>query len=128
VPRISVEAKPDLPKVGQQFSSFTESKSGAQPAQIGRQLENTRLPFFTPLVSADPNFIPAGRAAWGTLFPLLPVQLVRSFIGNGLLVIPVRNIGPSQNVGPPSIDVHARNRKHQSYQRAQYDKKLLHGI
>jgi hypothetical protein len=33
-----------------------------------------------------------------------------------------------QNVGTPSIDVHARNREYQGYQRAQDDKKLLHGI
>ena len=61
----------------------------------------------------------AGRGASCASFRCRPVNSVHSAVGNGLFVVPVRNIGPGQNVGSPSIDVHARNRQHQSYQRAQ---------
>jgi hypothetical protein len=70
----------------------------------------------------------AGRGASCASFRCRPVYSVHSAVGNGLFVVPVRNIGPGQNVSSPSIDVHARNRQHQSYQCSQYDNKLLHGI
>ena len=42
--------------------------------------------------------------------------------------VPIPDIRPGQNVGPPSVHCHAPNRQHQNYQRAQYDQKLLHAI